>query len=83
MNHMELIEKNVRDTLLRDGYTPSLANIGAMKAVEFYRRSSQASKKGRIFDDCLREGKLWADKNKTVADAPKKPRGKPRNGVLF
>lgn len=82
MNHIEFIEKNVRDTLLRDGYAPSLANIGAMKAVEFYRRSSQASKKGRIFDDCLREGKLWADKNKT-ADAPKKPRGKPKNGTLF
>ncbi|GKX40317.1 hypothetical protein SOASR014_40560 [Pectobacterium carotovorum subsp. carotovorum] len=61
---------------------PPLANIGARKAVEHYKRLSQASKKGRIYDDCLREGKLWADKNKT-ADAPKKARGKGRSGSLL
>lgn len=82
MNHIEFIEKNVMDALLRDGYPPPLANIGARKAVEHYKRLSQASKKGRIYDDCLREGKLWADKNKAISDAPKKPR-ETRGGSLL
>ncbi len=31
-------------------------------AVDHYRRSSQASRKGRMFDDCLHIAKVWANK---------------------
>lgn len=41
---------------------------GAFQAVDMYRRMSQASRKGRIFDDVLRHAKLWAEKQKLPAD---------------
>ncbi|WP_165499978.1 hypothetical protein [Citrobacter braakii] len=33
-----------------------------------YKRMSQASRKGRIFDDVLRHAKLWAEKQTLPAD---------------
>ncbi|EMQ2227369.1 hypothetical protein OUHCRE5_14410 [Enterobacter asburiae] len=33
-----------------------------------YKRMSQASRKGKIFDDVLRHAKLWADKQQLPAD---------------
>ena len=33
-----------------------------------YRRMSQASRKGKIFDDVLRHAKLWAEKQTTQAE---------------
>lgn len=41
---------------------------GAFQAVDMYRRMSQASRKGRIFDDVLRNAKLWAEKQTVPAD---------------
>jgi hypothetical protein len=38
---------------------------GADMAVDHYRRCSQASRKGRIFDDCLYIAKQWAGKHKS------------------
>ncbi|MEI7174719.1 MULTISPECIES: hypothetical protein [Pectobacterium] len=65
MNHLEFIEKHVREDLLKKGYTPGIAQGGVDKALEYYRRVSQASSKGRMIDDCLREGRLWAEKYST------------------
>nr|EBQ5243931.1 hypothetical protein [Salmonella enterica subsp. salamae] len=33
---------------------------GAEHGVNYYRRSSQASRKGAIFDDCLYRARQWA-----------------------
>ncbi|HBU5944357.1 hypothetical protein [Citrobacter freundii] len=33
-----------------------------------YKRMSQASRKGKIFDDVLRHAKLWAEKQQLPAD---------------
>lgn len=41
---------------------------GAFQAVDMYKRMSQASRKGRIFDDVLRHEKLWAEKQMLPAD---------------
>ncbi|EPH5846965.1 hypothetical protein ACS25O_002406 [Enterobacter ludwigii] len=41
---------------------------GAFQAVDMYKRMSQASRKGRIFDDVLRHAKLWAEKQTVPAD---------------
>lgn len=41
---------------------------GAFQAVDMYKRMSQASRKGRIFDDVLRHAKLWAEKQTLPAD---------------
>lgn len=68
MNHLEFIEKHVREELIRQGFTVGVAQGGAFQAVDMYKRMSQASRKGRIFDDVLRHAKLWAEKQTLPAD---------------
>lgn len=69
MNHIEFIEKHVREELVRQGFTAAVAQGGgAFQAVDMYKRMSQASRKGRIFDDVLRHAKLWAEKQTLPAD---------------
>lgn len=68
MNHEQFIEKHVREELIRLGFPVPVAQGGAFQAVDLYRRMSQASRKGKIFDDVLRHAKLWAEKQTTSAD---------------
>lgn len=71
MHPIEFIEKNIRTYLLNEGFSQSVAQGGANAAVDFYRRSSQPTVKSKgIFEDCLREAKLYA---KYSGDAPEKP----------
>ncbi|HHB7764942.1 hypothetical protein ABNF90_28500 [Raoultella ornithinolytica] len=77
MNHIEFIEKNVREELMRQGFTKAVAQGGAYQAVDMYKRMSQASRKGRIFDDVLRHAKLWAEKQTLPSDKFEKKRAKP------
>ncbi|EOJ9580429.1 hypothetical protein ACM53S_001061 [Klebsiella pneumoniae] len=77
MNHIEFIEKNVREELMRQGFTQAVAQGGAYQAVDMYKRMSQASRKGRIFDDVLRHAKLWAEKRTLPSDKFEKKRAKP------
>lgn len=65
MNPQEFIHKNITTELIKLGYDENAAMTGADMAVDHYRRCSQASRKGRIFDDCLYIAKLWAGKQKT------------------
>jgi hypothetical protein len=73
MNHIEFIEKHVRDELIKQGFTVAVAR-GAFQAVDMYKRMSQASRKGRIFDDVLRHAKLWAEKQQVPSDKFEKKR---------
>ena len=66
MNHIEFIEKNVREEILRQGFTQ--AQGGAYQAVDMYKRMSQASRKGGMFDDVMRHAKLWAEKQTSAAE---------------
>jgi hypothetical protein len=75
MNHIEFIEKHVRDELIKQGFTVAVAQ-GAFQAVDMYKRMSQASRKGRIFDDVLRHAKLWAEKQQVPSDKFEKKRVK-------
>lgn len=69
MNHEQFIEKHVREELIKQGFpVPIAQGGGAFQAVDLYRRMSQASRKGKIFDDVLRHAKLWAEKQTTSAD---------------
>ncbi|WHQ16380.1 hypothetical protein MQ089_10635 [Edwardsiella anguillarum] len=72
MNPVQFIHSNVKSVLVKQGYDPNVALMGADIAVEHYRRCSQASKKGAIFDDCVRVGKSWADMQ------GRKPKGRPK-----
>jgi hypothetical protein len=47
---------------------------GAWQAIDLYKRMSQASKKGGMFDDVMRHAKAWADKQVTQAEVTKKKR---------
>lgn len=68
MSWESFIEKHVREELIRQGFTAAVAQGGAFQAVDMYKRMSQASRKGRIFDDVLRHAKLWAEKQTLPAD---------------
>lgn len=67
MNHIEFIEKNVREEILRQGFTQAVAQ-GAYQAVDMYKRMSQANRKGGIFDDVMRHAKLLAEKQTSAAE---------------
>lgn len=86
MNHIEFVEKHVREELMRQGFTAAVAQGGALQAVDMYKRMSQASQKGRIFDDVLRHAKLWAEKQQLPADRFEKRKSKrnaqPRPGLF-
>ncbi|WP_334613709.1 hypothetical protein [Escherichia coli] len=85
MNHIEFIEKHVRDELIKQGFTAAVAQGGAFQAVDMYKRMSQASRKGRIFDDVLRHAKLWAEKQSLPSDKFEKKRVKrnqPQQGLF-
>ncbi|KRR38536.1 hypothetical protein AN413_15995 [Klebsiella pneumoniae] len=41
---------------------------GAYQAVDMYKRMSQASRKGGMFDDVMRYAKLWAEKQTSAAE---------------
>lgn len=50
-----------------------------------YKRMSQASRKGKIFDDVLRHAKLWAEKQQLPSDKFEKKRVKrnqPQRGLF-
>jgi hypothetical protein len=68
MNHIEFIEKHVREELLKLGFSLGVAQGGAFQAIDMYKRMSQVSRKGKIFDDVLRHAKLWAEKQQLPAD---------------
>lgn len=62
MNHQDFIYQNVRAELVKQGYDPAVASMGANKAIEQYNTHSSSSRKGKLFDDCLRIAKEWAKK---------------------
>lgn len=64
MNPVDFIHRNIVTELEKLGYDKNAALTGADMAVDHYRRCSQASRKGRIFDDCLYVAKQWAGKAK-------------------
>ena len=84
MNHIEFIEKNVREILIKQGFSSSVVQGGAWQAIDLYKRMSQASKKGAIFDDVMRHAKAWADKQVSKTEITKSKRNQPKNqGGLF
>lgn len=84
MNHLEFIEKNVRELLVKQGFPLSVAQWGAWQALDLYKRMSQASKKGAMFDDVMRHAKAWADKQVSKTDVtPRKRKPQNNQGGLF
>jgi len=57
MNPIEFIRKNIVAQLVGEGFPEDVARGGAEEGVDLYRRMSQASRKGRCFDDCLAQAR--------------------------
>ncbi|TDB48247.1 hypothetical protein [Photorhabdus khanii] len=65
MNHEQFIEKNIQAELTKLGFSSSISGMASDKAVDHYRRASSASRKGKMYDDCLHIAKAWASKHST------------------
>lgn len=68
MSWGSFVRDQVEKTLIQEGFSPVVARGGARHAEDLYNRMSQASRKGGIFDDALRHGRLWAEKQTLPAD---------------
>ncbi len=66
MNHEQFIANNVQAELTRLGFSSSIAGMASDKAVDHYRRATSASRKSKMFDDCLHIAKAWASKYSSV-----------------
>lgn len=60
MSPVDFIYKNIKKILENEGYSNRIASAGACAGVDEYRRRPQATRQGRIFDDCLREAREYA-----------------------
>ncbi|STV03781.1 Uncharacterised protein [Klebsiella pneumoniae] len=77
MNHIEFIEKNVREELMRQGFTQAVAQGGHTRRSICTNACRRPVVRGRIFDDVLRHAKLWAEKQTLPSDKFEKKRAKP------
>lgn len=74
------IEKHIIAALVAEGFPLQVAQGGAREGLAHYRRMSQASRKGRAFDDCLFYSRQWALGQTTVTER-KKGKKKPGKEV--
>ncbi|ENF3191303.1 hypothetical protein ACUYWG_000906 [Escherichia coli] len=74
MTPEEFICKHITEKLVADGF-PEVVARGARWGLDYYRRSSQASRKRAMFDDCLFRARQWAlgQTNVTERKEKKKP----------
>lgn len=53
MSPEEFIKKHITDALTGEGFPAEVVKRGGLVGVNHYRRMSQATRKGRAYDDCL------------------------------
>ncbi|EFN2595368.1 hypothetical protein HKE85_004776 [Escherichia coli] len=75
MTPEEFICKYITEKLVAEGFPEIVARGGACRGLDYYRRSSQASRKGAMFNDCLFRARQWAlgQTNVTERKEKKKP----------
>ncbi|EJA5988845.1 hypothetical protein OD507_005421 [Salmonella enterica] len=73
------IKKHITDALLREGFSELVAQGGAIAGLDHYRRMSQASRKGKAFDDCYFYARQWALGQTTKIE--RKTKKKPGRGA--
>lgn len=88
MSPEEFIKKHITDVLTGEGFPVEVVRGGgAEHGVDYYRRCSQASRKGSMFADCLFRARQWAVGQTTTVErkqAKKKPdkRGNLSSGLF-
>lgn len=60
MDPVDFIYENIKKILEKEGYSKRIASLGAHAGVDEYRTRPQATRRGRIFDDCLHEARRHA-----------------------
>lgn len=60
MSPEDFIRKHITAALEADLLPSDAIGGGVERALDYYRRMSQASRKGAAFDDCLYLAKQWA-----------------------
>ncbi|EIM2960090.1 hypothetical protein K5Z09_004833 [Escherichia coli] len=65
MTPEEFICKHITEKLVADGLPEVVAREGGL---DYYRRSSQASRRGAMFDDCYFHAQQWALGQTTVTE---------------
>ncbi|HDH0344374.1 TPA: hypothetical protein PIO13_001935 [Klebsiella pneumoniae] len=60
MSPEDFIRKHIIAALEADLLPSDAIRGGVERALDYYRRMSQASRKGAAFDDCLHLAKQWA-----------------------
>ncbi|HEY3984980.1 hypothetical protein [Cedecea sp.] len=82
----EFIKKHITHALVDEGFPLQVAQDGACVGLDHYHRMSQASRKGRAYEDCLFHARQWAKGQVTVAErksGKKKPgRGNAQPGLF-
>ena len=68
MNPVDFIRKNIAAQLASEGFSEQVCQGGGQIGVDHYRRMSQATRKGRAYDDCLHYARQWAKGQTTTAD---------------
>lgn len=81
MRAEEFIRQNIVSMLVREGIPPQVAHAAATYGLDHYRRMSQASRKGKAFDDCYFYARQWA-LGQTTTTERKQAKKKPGRGAL-
>lgn len=81
MQAEEFICQNIVSMLAREGIPPQVAHAAVAYGLEHYRRMSQASRKGKAFDDCYFYARQWA-LGQTTTTERRQAKKKPGRGAL-
>lgn len=69
MSWSQFIHDNIRRQLMGEGFDEALARKGAEAGVAHYvSQSTQSSRPGTLFDDCLRVARRWVVAYGTVQE---------------
>ncbi|OCF98769.1 hypothetical protein [Gilliamella sp. wkB308] len=67
MGPNDFVYKNIKKILENEGYSNRIASAAAHAGVDEYNNRVQATRRGRIFDDCLREAREYAkERSKSI-----------------
>lgn len=69
MNVEAFIRQHITTALVAEGFSEIVAQGGgATHGVDYYRRCSQATRKGSMYEDCLFRARQWAQGQTTAAE---------------
>ncbi|EIZ2110618.1 hypothetical protein MOQ95_005344 [Salmonella enterica] len=81
MNVEAFIRQHITAALVAEGFSEIVAQGGAKQGLDHYRRCSQASRKGSMYEDCLFRARQWA-LGQTTTSERRQAKKKPGRGAL-